>query len=133
MQSYWQVMCVGLSGGIFLPKLERLAKFKAIDVEYERFILDGEKIEHSTFLVTHQAACWKDLVLELLHTAQVISPVWKTVIQSRFLSGETSRNLAGPNVEYPMRLSGHRSIIWTINEKQYYERMRLLNGTPNRW
>ncbi len=133
MKSYWSVMCASPHHGKFLKKLQRLAHFTALEVECERFILNDEKIEHSTFFVSHQASTWNELVLELLGTAKTIYPIWKMMIESQSLSRETSQNIDRLNVEYQMRLSGHRNITWSINETQKYTRMMWLNGLPNRW
>ena len=133
MQSYWSVTYTGPHHGPFIKKLERLAGFKALELERERFILNDEKIEHSMFVVQHDSQCWQDLVIEILDTAQAIFPVWNVTIGSKALSGETSRNMGGPNVEYQMRLSGHHSMTWEVSEAQNYKRKRRLGEQPDRW
>jgi hypothetical protein len=133
MQSYWSVMCVAPHHGNFLKKLERLAHFSALEVESERVIFNDEKVQCSTFLVRHQATSWNELVLELLGTAKGIVPVWKMTIETQSISGETSQNVGGPNVEYQMPLTGLRSLRWSINATQQYTRTKWLNGQPDHW
>ncbi|HEY8027333.1 MAG TPA: hypothetical protein VIF60_22510 [Burkholderiaceae bacterium] len=133
MQSCWSATYVGPHHGTYIKKLERLAGFDVVALERERFIVNEEKIEHSTFLVNHDSNCWQDLVIEILHTAQLIFPVWKVTICGNVLSGEVSRNMDRPNVEFQMRLSGHRSITWKVNKDQCYTRMKWFGSQPDRW
>lgn len=134
MKSYWSVLCVESNHGNFLRKLGRLAHFAPLEVESERFILNKKKVVHFTFFVVHEEALtWDGLVLEILETAKSIFPVWKITIETKTLSGETSQNIDGSNIEYEMRITGHRNISWSINESQQYVRTKWLNGSPNHW
>ena len=133
MRSHWSVMYGGPHHGVFIKKIERLAGIKATELDCERFVWNDEKIEHSTFYVEHQASTWEEFVLEMLHTARLVFPVWNITIGAKSLEGLTSPHLSGPNVEYQQRISGHREIKWEINAFQQYQRMSWLNGQPNRW
>jgi len=125
-------MYAGPHHGVFLKKLERLGEFVSLEVERERFVYFDEKIEHASFLVGHSASSWPELVIQMLHVAQLISPGWKVIVGTRSLSGE-----AGPKANgtegYQQKPSGMRLIKWEINEAQLYRRMRWLSGQPNRW
>jgi hypothetical protein len=118
---------------VLLKKFERVAKFKALEVEKERFVIHGEKVEHASFLVGHESKDWPSLVMEVLATASRLLPEWRIQFATASMRGSIGDVLTAYVPGYKLPVSGLRSILWEINEQQLYVRTRWLNGTPDRW
>lgn len=132
MQSYWSAMYAGPNHGVFIKKLERLGRIRALEIERERFFIGEDRIEHASFLVKHVAVSWQDLHWQVLEVARIVFPVWKVTLGKESLTCET-----GPDVSaltgYTQRITGHRLLKVEANAAQYYSRMRWLSGQPDRW
>jgi hypothetical protein len=113
--SSWCLICAGPHHGVMVKKLERLAGIKALQLEQDRLVLGGEKLERSVFRLRHAAQSWPELVLEVLGIARRIHPVWKMTLGPDVLAGETGADVEGSGVKHQMPLTGLRVLGWQIN------------------
>lgn len=83
MQSSWSISYFGGHSEIMLKKLERLGQFIAQDVETERLLIFEKKVEHASFLVSHDTESWPALAMDILSIARRLMPEWT------YLSGKS--------------------------------------------
>ena len=131
MQSYWNIEYVGSHTNIFIKKLERQLKIKAIDIECERVVYDGKKLEYADFYVNHDQESWEQLVVEMLKLSNKPCHSWHITgelgeIFSASLDVEES--MYDPKVP-----SGLVKVSWSLNRSQVYSRFKYLNNHKNMW
>jgi len=124
---------MGPHHGVVLKKLERLGNLKALEVDRERFLVDGVKVEHTSFCVRHAVNTWPELVVALMRCAQLICPAWQMVLASERLMAGIGDVVSGYHEAYACPVAGLRSVHWDVNQSQVYRRISWLNGQPNRW
>jgi len=129
LQSSWSTCFRSPSHITSLEKLQRVGGFEALELEHERYEYEGAKVQRSTFLATHAATTWPELIVEMMNVARNICSEWRMDLRRGFIAGRTGEGQTGR----PVKPSGAMDIRWEINEQQLYKRLMLLSGGPNRW
>ncbi|MBW4553850.1 MAG: hypothetical protein KME35_22485 [Aphanocapsa sp. GSE-SYN-MK-11-07L] len=128
MRSLWTVSYVGPHTAITVKKLERLLGIKAEELERERLVWNGEKIERAVFFVEHGTIEWSLLLFELLHKMSQIAVQWQTSGDAvNVLTASVSEDNA--NTTFQQKLPpGFRELAWTIRGDQAYRTELFLAG-----
>ncbi|MFD1245081.1 hypothetical protein [Paralysiella testudinis] len=133
MQSSWSISYFGGYSGIMLKKLERVGRFVAQEVEMERLLINDEKIEHASFIISHEAESWPSLVMDVLSMARRLMPEWSIILGQDSMRGSIGSILSAYQAGYKLPASGLRSIQWEATADQKYTRLQWLSGSPDRW
>ncbi|MBK7002424.1 MAG: hypothetical protein IPH35_21475 [Rhodoferax sp.] len=135
MRSLWTVSYIGAHTATTIKKLERFLSLKALDIERERYVWEGEKLERAAFFVEHGPLEWSALLVSLLQKTSTLASTWMT-------HGDAVQTLtvqvASENVHSQFRTgipTGLREISWTVRTDQQFPNVLLSTGSSSvaRW
>jgi hypothetical protein len=129
MRSFWTVSHVGAHTATTLKKLERLLGIKALDVQRERYVWEGENLERAAFFVEHGPLAWEALVVSLMQKTSLLASAWQT-------SGDATHTLCARVLASDTRSqfwsgvpSGLREISWEARVDQQFSGALIAAGS----
>ena len=135
MRSLWTVSYVGAHTATTIKKLERFLSLKALDIERERYVWEGENLERSAFFVEHGSLEWPALLVSLLQKTSTLASTWQAhgdAVQTFTVQ------VASESVNTQFRIgipTGLREISWTVRTDQQFPNVLLSTGSSSiaRW